>query len=355
MTGEKFRLTQLSSMGGCASKFSPGKLAEVLQHLKVATGQDAQEDENLLVGFGTSDDAGVYRIAPDYALIQTLDFFTPIVDDPYTFGAIAATNALSDVYAMGGTPLTGMDIACFSPGVPSEILAEILRGGYEKIREAGAVLVGGHTVSDKEVKFGVSVTGHIHPDNVMTNAGAKAGDVLILTKKIGAGILTTAFKHDAIAEDGLAQACASMTTLNRGASLAMQAVGAHACTDVTGFGLLGHLAEMMIGSNTACRLHADAVPFFDGVFDLIGKEEVPGGAYNNQKHFGQWVAFSPSVPEPMQIALFDPQTSGGLLIAVESGKADALVQALRDAKTPEAVVLGEVVPAEPGNPHIFVQ
>jgi selenide, water dikinase len=336
----KIRLTQLSSKAGCASKFGPGDLARVLSHLK---DMESTIDPNLIVGIKTSDDAGVYRIAPDYALIQTVDFFTPIVDNPYTFGQIAATNALSDVYAMGGKPLTALNICCFSPGIDAEILADILRGGADKIRESGAVLLGGHTVTDNEIKYGVSVTGFVQPEKVVTNAGAKAGDVLILTKPIGTGILSTAFKNDAINEAGLSQAVQSMTTLNKTASEVMQEIGVHACTDVTGFSILGHTYEMADASAVQCRIFAADIPLMDGIFDLVAQEYIPGGTYANQRHFGQWVSFENEISEQQKMVLFDPQTSGGLLIAIEREKVDRLIAELKKAKVLRAQIVGEVV------------
>lgn len=343
MSGEgKVRLTQLSSKGGCASKFGPGDLSRVLSHLKDI---ESTVDPNLIVGLKTSDDAGVYRIAPDLALIQTVDFFTPIVDDPYTFGLVAATNALSDVYAMGGKPLTALNICCFSVGVESEILAEILRGGVEKILEADAVLLGGHTVTDNEIKYGVSVTGIVHPDKVVTNAGAKPGDVLILTKPIGTGILSTAFKNDSIGEEGLAEAIRSMTTLNKAASEVMQKVGVNACTDVTGFGLTGHLYEMTSASGVQARVFASELPIMDGVFEQIEKEFVPGGAYANRRHFGQWVDFEDGISELYKMVVFDPQTSGGLLISVPEEKAGVMIDELKKQKVLSTQIVGEIIEA----------
>jgi selenide, water dikinase len=337
---EKIRLTKMCSKGGCASKFGPGELATVLSHLK---NLESTVDTNLLVGLKTSDDAGVYRIAPDLALIQTVDFFTPVVDDPYTFGAVAATNALSDVYAMGGKPLTALNICCFSVGVDSGILAEILRGGVDKILEAGAVLLGGHTVTDNEIKYGVSVTGTVHPDKVVTNAGAKAGDVLILTKPIGTGILSTAFKNDAIGEEGFSEAIRSMTTLNKAASEVMQKVGVNACTDVTGFGLTGHLYEMASASGVQARIFAEELPLMDGLLDMIEKEFIPGGVYANRKHFGQWVGFSDKISDSYKMAFFDPQTSGGLLIAVPEEKADELVAGLKEQNVLRTQIIGQIM------------
>jgi selenide, water dikinase len=337
---EKIRLTQLSSMGGCASKFGPGNLANVLSHLRDI---ESTIDPNLMVGLKTSDDAGVYRISSDLALIQTVDFFTPVVDDPYTFGLVAAANALSDVYAMGGKPLTALNICCFSTGVPPEVLAEILRGGVEKIMEAGAVLLGGHTVTDKEIKYGVSVTGTVHPDKVVTNAGAKVGDVLILTKPLGTGILSTAFKNDAIGEEGLAEAIRSMTTLNKAASEAMQKVGVNACTDVTGFGLTGHLYEMASASGVYAKVFSSELTIMAGVIEQIEKENIPGGAFANKKHFGQWVDFDAGVSEFYKIEVFDPQTSGGLLIAVPKSRANELINELIIQKVLCSKIIGEII------------
>ena len=337
---ERIRLTHLSSKAGCASKFGPGDLARVLSHLKDL---ESTVDPNLIVGIKTSDDAGVYRISPDYALIQTVDFFTPIVDDPYSFGQVAATNALSDVYAMGGKPLTALNICCFSTGVDPGVLAEILRGGAEKIIEAGAVLLGGHTVTDNEIKYGVSVTGFVHPGKVVTNAGAKPGDVLVLTKPLGTGILSTAFKNDAIGEEEFMEAVRSMTTLNKAASEVMQEVGVNACTDVTGFSLAGHSYEMASASGVQCRIFASELPFMAGVFEMIEKEFVPGGAYANRRHFGQWLGFKDGVPDVHKMAVFDPQTSGGLLISVGRDKAGILIDGLKKRDVLRAQIVGEVV------------
>lgn len=277
---------------------------------------DQMNDPNLIVGFNKSDDAGVYKISPDLALVQTVDFFTPVVDDPYLYGQIAAANSLSDVYAMGGKPLTVLNIACFSCSLDSSVLADILKGGAQKIKEAGAILLGGHTVTDNEIKYGLSVTGTVDPQRVVTNSGAKPGDVLILTKPIGTGILTTAFKFDMISEEDLKEAAISMSTLNKAASEAMQKIGVHACTDITGFGLLGHGYEMADGSGVELKINSSRVPLMGRVIDLIEKDSVPGGAYSNMHYFSQWVDFEDSITEPQKIALFDPQTSGGLLISV---------------------------------------
>ncbi len=337
---EKIRLTKMSSKAGCASKFGPGDLVKVLSYLKDI---ESTVDPNLIVGLKTADDAGVYKISEDLALIQTVDFFTPIVDDPYTFGQVAATNALSDVYAMGGKPLTALNICCFSTGVDPWVLSEILRGGAEKIAEAGAVLLGGHTVTDNEIKYGVSVTGVVHPQKVYANAGARPGDVLVLTKPLGTGILSTAFKNDAIGEAELQQSIRSMTSLNKGASEAMQRIGANACTDVTGFGITGHLYGMAAASEVNCRLYFSKFPLMEGMLELIGREFIPGGAFSNRKHYGQWVTFKEEISEDQKMACFDPQTSGGLLISVSRDRADALVAELIKEKTLCAQVVGEIV------------
>lgn len=299
-------------------------------------------DPNLIVGLDTSDDAGVYKIKDDYALIQTVDFFTPIVDDPYTFGQIAATNALSDVYAMGGRPLTAMNMACFATCLEPDVLAEILRGGADKIDEAEAVLVGGHTITDKEVKYGLSVTGYVHPDNVLTNSGAEPGDILVITKPIGTGILTTALKKDLITEKELEQVVISMSTLNKSAAIAMTRVGVHACTDITGFGILGHTYELASGSDVKVEMKAAQVPLFDKTIQLIEENAVPGGARSNQSHFGKWINIDDSISDSLETALYDPQTSGGLLISVAEDKAQKLIDELNKEKCLCASIIGRV-------------
>jgi selenide,water dikinase len=304
------------------------------------------KDPNLIVGFEKSDDAGVYQISPELALVQTVDFFTPVVDDPYLYGQIAAANSLSDVYAMGGKPLTVLNIACFSCSLDPAVLAAILRGGAQKIKEAGAILVGGHTVTDNEIKYGLSVTGTVDPKRVVTNSGAKPGDVLILTKPIGTGIITTALKFDAIGEDDLSEAAYVMSTLNRAASEAMQKIGVHACTDITGFGLLGHSYEMAAGSDVRLKIESSKVPLMKSVIELIRKDLVPGGAYNNLNYFGKWVDFDASITKPNRIALFDPQTSGGLLISVPREKTDDLLAELHTKSVEWVEVIGEVLERE---------
>lgn len=326
-------------------------MAQVLRHLKT---KENKLDPNLIVGLDTSDDAGVYKIRDDYALIQTLDFFTPVVDDPYMFGQIAATNALSDVYAMGGIPLTAMNIACFATCLDPEVLAEILRGGADKISESGAVLVGGHTVTDKEVKYGLSVTGHVHPDKVLTNSGAKNSDVLVLTKPIGTGILTTALKKGLISELELEEAVKSMRTLNKGAAIAMERVGVHACTDITGFGLIGHVYELASGSGMKVKIDSSKVPLFHKTMKLIEEKAVPGGARSNMEHFSKWVSVKEHVSKNLKTALYDPQTSGGLLIAVAKDKVDLLINELQAQACLCANVIGEVIRNDDTNVYIEV-
>jgi selenide,water dikinase len=290
----------------------------------------ASADPNLLVGTNTADDAGVYRLSDDLALVQTVDFFAPVVDDPYWFGAIAAANALSDIYAMGGRPLTALNITAFPSGTLSlDVLAEILRGGAEKLREAGVTLVGGHTIEDPEPKYGLAVTGLIHPDRIITNAGARAGDRLVLTKPLGVGIATTAIKRG-VASDALRElVTVQMTTLNRPASEAMLEAGAHAATDITGFGLLGHLGEMALASGLAATIRAGAVPLLPGILELAGQGIVPGGTLSNLEWLGGRVTVDPSIGETLRLALGDAQTSGGLLIAIDPAVESALLEGLR--------------------------
>lgn len=335
------RLTHMSSKAGWASKLSPEDLAQVLCHL-----DDKVKDENLIVGFDKSDDAGVYKISDEIALVQTVDFFTPVVDDPYLYGQIAAANSLSDVYAMGGKPLTALNIACYSCSITPAILAEILNGGANKIKEAGAVLAGGHTVTDKEVKYGLSVTGLIDPSKVITNSSAKPGDVLILTKPLGTGILTTSFKFDLISEEELKEAAKVMSTLNKEASEEMQKIGVNACTDITGFGLLGHSYEMAKGSNVNIQFDSSKINLMDKVIELIKKDSVPGGAYSNKQFFEKWVHFDASIEEAKRIALFDPQTSGGLLISLPEEKAAELLKNINSKSEIKADIIGKVVEAK---------
>lgn len=302
---------------------------------------------DLLVGMNTADDAGVFRISPDTALIQTVDFFTPIVDDPYAFGQIAAANSLSDVYAMGGRPITALNICGFpSDDVPPEMIAEILKGAYEKVAESGALLVGGHSVEDVEPKFGLSVTGVVHPDQVTTNAGAKVGDQLILTKPLGTGLMSDAYQNDELSEDDLLPAIEVMSTLNKVASEQMVALGAQGCTDVTGFGLMGHGLEMAIASGVGFVIRASDVPVFETARKVAENRE-GGGLRRNRAARGAQVHFSNGIDETTQRLMFDPQTSGGLLIALAPKQANVLIKTLQDLSI-DARLIGDVVAEHPG-------
>ena len=300
-------------------------------------------DENVLVGLDRADDAGVYKATDDLALIQTVDFFTPIVDDPYWFGQIAAANALSDVYAMGGTPKTAMNLVAFPvKEMDLSILRSIIQGGIDKLIEASVVLVGGHSIEDKELKYGLSVTGFIHPDRVLTKKNLLDGDRLIITKPLGTGIINTAIKAGMVSDDLIDRTTRLMATLNKAAAEIMSRFEVHACTDVTGFGLLGHLAEMVSGSGKGVRLFADQVPVLSEAFDFAAMGLIPAGAYRNREFREAMVVVSKSVPRNLQDILVDPQTSGGLLISVAAHQADDLVSALRDGGINDAVVIGQV-------------
>jgi len=316
-----------------------------LRHVPVAT------DPRILVDASTRDDAAVIALAPDRAVVATVDFFTPIVDDPYDFGRIAAANAFSDIYAMGATPLVALNLVGWPrDALPFELLGDIVRGGADVAREAGAFVVGGHSIDDPEPKYGMVVIGEVHPQRIVRNAGAKPGDALVLTKPIGTGVLTTALKRDLIAEPDLAPAVAAMTTLNAGAARAMAAVGAgvHAATDVTGFGLLGHLRGMLEASGVAAEISGAAVPVLAHARELVERGAVPGGTQRNLASLADAVTFAPGITQTDRVLLADAQTSGGLLIAVAAERADALAEALRRERTPAAVVLGRVVAGEPG-------
>jgi selenide, water dikinase len=322
------RLTQQVKAGGCASKLAPGSLAAVLSRLP------KQSDPNLLVGFETSDDAGIYRIAPNLALVQTVDFFTPLVDDPFLFGQIAATNALSDVYAMGGRPVSALSIVCFPQDGDLDVLEQIMRGGLAKMGEAGCVVVGGHSVRDAEIKFGYAVTGLIDPDRVFTNTGAVAGDTLILTKPIGTGVITTALKRGLAKPHWVENAAQSMTTLNRAASeIVTGATGVHAMTDVTGFGLMGHSRELALGSGVTIEIVVEDVPRIDGALDAVQLGAIPAGLLANRDFVECLSADQPGsqIAEDLRTLLYDPQTAGGLLISVAPDHADTILSSLRRA------------------------
>jgi selenide,water dikinase len=301
----------------------------------------------MLVGFATGDDAGVYRLTDDLALVQTVDFFTPIVDDPYDFGRIAAANALSDVYAMGGKPLTALNIAAFPvEELGTDVLARILEGGAAVAREAGVTILGGHTVKDDEPKYGLAVTGTIRPDAIVTHAGARPGDLLLLSKPVGTGILATARKRDLIGEEAMLPAIAQMTRLNDRAAAAMVAHGAHAATDITGFGLVGHGGEMARASNVALAIDAHRVPLFPGVLELIERGAVPGGSKDNLAEHAHFAHYAGGVDDALRLALSDAQTSGGLLIAVPPAGAQGILDDLADLDT--VVVIGEVLAGPAG-------
>ena len=313
---------------------------------------------DLLIGLGKADDAAVYRLSDDQALVATVDFFTPIVDDPYAYGAIAAANSLSDVYAMGGRPIFALNIAAFPADLPEDVMAAILRGGAEKVREAGVPIAGGHTIQDKEPKYGLVVLGLVDPRRVLTKGGAQPGDVLVLTKPLGAGVITTALKRDLATEEQVAVATASMLRLNRAASEAALAAGVRAATDVTGFGLLGHASEMLElppsisplgggrageddrveGSVVGFRFYFDRLPWLPGAQELGDAWVYPGGAHNNRQHYGQWVRFDKRLSEAQQTLCFSPETSGGLLMAVPAGEVEGMLGRLE-----QAWVVGEVV------------
>ena len=301
-------------------------------------------DPNLIMGMERSEDAGVYKLRDDLAIVQTVDFFTPIVDDPYTFGQIAVVNALSDVYAKGGRPLTALNIVCFPvKTMDISILREILTGGLNKMREAGVVLVGGHSVEDAELKYGLSVTGVIHPDRVIMNNGAQVGDKLILTKPLGTGIISTALKGGEASEQAVARSVSSMATLNKKASELMLTVDVHACTDITGFGLLGHACEMIEGTDVGMIIHSEAVPYFPEAKEYAEMGMVPGGTTRNRDFRLKMVDIDRNVSKVMVDILFDPQTSGGLLMAVPAPDAEPLVKRMRREGIKEASIIGEVV------------
>ncbi len=304
---------------------------------------------NLIAGIEKMRDAGIYKLTDELAIIQHLDFFTPIVDDPYAFGQIAAANALSDVYAMGGSPLIAMNIVCFPVKTMAiSILRKILAGGLDKMHEAGVILVGGHSVEDHEPKYGLCVTGTIHPARVVFNTGAKAGDRLILTKPLGTGIISTALKGEKADEQAVAKITKSMATLNRKASELMLEVGVNACTDVTGFGLLGHAAAMVEDSDVGMVIYSKSIPFFSEARELAERGYIPGGLQRNREFRIKMVEISRGVPDYLADILFDPQTSGGLLIAVPEPKASLLLERMLKAGIGEATIIGEVVDGPKG-------
>ncbi|HRL14377.1 MAG TPA: selenide, water dikinase SelD, partial [Aggregatilineales bacterium] len=302
---------------------------------------------DLLIGLNEPDDSAVYRISPEVAIISTTDFFPPVVDDPYDFGAIAAANALSDIYAMGGEPIMAINLVAYPDGYGYDLLTEILRGGAEKVRESGAVIAGGHTVTDKEPKYGLSVTGRIHPDRILTKGGARPGDALILSKPLGSGVITTALKNDRADAAHVAAAVAVMKRLNRSAAQAAVAAGVHALTDITGYGLLGHGHEMAHLSGVTLRLHFDALHWIPGARAYADQDIFAGGMRRNQQFYAPWVTLSAALTEAQRGLLYDPQTSGGLLMAVPAEGAPALLASLTAAGD-DARIIGEVVAGEAG-------
>jgi selenide, water dikinase len=312
------KLTSLSHGAGCGCKIGAAELEPLLASLP-----DASRDPAVLVGPGTADDAGVYRLTDELALVHTADFFTPIVDDPYDFGRIAATNALSDVYAMGARPVTALNLVAFSlEELGGDVLRDILRGGADVVAASGAAVVGGHSIDDREPKYGLAVTGVVHPDRVLTNAGGRAGDALVLTKPLGAGAISTAVKRGLAGEEAVARAVAVMTTLNAEGAVAAGAAGAHALTDVTGFGLLGHLHELTRASGVAAEIDAGAVPAIEGALDLLADENaVSGGSRRNAEHAAEFASFADGVDPAPRRLVTDAMTSGGLLAALPPERA----------------------------------
>ena len=346
MSESDIRLTKLAKCAGCGAKVGAGVLAGLLEGIRV------HSDPDLLVGFDRSDDASVYRIGSDLALVQTVDFFPPVHDDPYIFGQIAAANALSDVYAMGGEPKLCLNIMAVPASMPDGVVHRMLRGGCDKVYEAGALITGGHSILDDEPKYGLAVTGFIHPDRIITNSSARPGDILLLTKPLGIGILTTAAKVGLCSEDGAELAVSLMTTLNRSARDVMTRFCVHACTDVTGFGMLGHLCEMAEGSDVEIELAVQDIDVIEEAAALARNGILPEGMYRNRR-------FAESRVDPgrcelaVQDVLYDPQTSGGLLIAVDPADADACLSALRQA-VPSAQRVGVVRPYSGGR-RIFLR
>lgn len=320
--------------GGCTAKLGAGLLSHVLEKLP-----KGKMDENLLVGYDSKDDAAVYKVSEDLAIVQTLDFFPPMVEDPYIFGKIAATNALSDIYAMGGEVKTALNIVCFPENMDLNILGEIMRGGSEKVIEAGGTLAGGHSIADSDVKYGLSVTGIVHPDKIYPNNQGKPGDCLILTKKLGVGIICTANRVGEASKEAMDEAIESMTTLNKYAAQVCKDYEIHACTDVTGFGFLGHLHEMMDG-RLSCHIYASDIPIIKEAVHQADEFMITAGGQKNRNHVGNAVKFE-NISFAMEEILFDPQTAGGLLIVVSAKEAKSLEKKLQDIGLP-AKIVGEI-------------
>lgn len=347
---DSVRLTSMVKAAGCAAKLSPGILDSILR------GLPAPADPNVLVGFGTNDDAGIYQLNENLAIVQTVDFFTPIADDPFVFGKVAATNALSDIYAMGASPISALSLVGFPQKGDTKILEQIIRGGLDKMAEAQCSVIGGHSIRNDDIIFGYSVTGVINPKQIWRNIGARTDDILLFTKSIGTGVLSTATKNDRIEESALNAALASMTTLNRAAAQALRALELrtntdciHAVTDVTGFSLLGHAREMALGDPAAglqpvsLEINYQSVPLLPGALDAVRAGMIPGGLNNNRDFIGDCVAFAANIPEENRVLLFDPQTAGGLLVAVAPNFLELAVELLH-AQGVTAARIGRVIP-----------
>ena len=343
------RLTQLAKRAGCAAKQPPGYLLPLLKSLPAIT------DPNVLVGTATADDAAVYKLNDELALVLTTDFFTPIVDGPYDFGAVAAANALSDVYAMGGTPLTALSIVGFpDAALPPEVLVEILRGAADKAAEAGIAIVGGHTIKSEEPIFGLAVVGTVAPGRVLANDKAEPGDVLILTKPLGLGIITTAAKNGEDTLGAIPTALQVMTALNRAAAEVITRVGAHALTDITGFGLLGHLRNLVVASGVGARVYLDRVPVLPAAWQYVRAGIAPGGTHANHRFLSDWVNYGADLSKEDQLVLCDAQTSGGLLAAVAPDQAPTMIESLHARGVTEAAVIGTIV-ASPSQRIVVVR
>ncbi|MBQ8620275.1 MAG: selenide, water dikinase SelD [Clostridia bacterium] len=340
------KLTKLAQCAGCGAKVGAGTLARMLEGFKT------HQDPRLIVGYDKSDDASVYVLDDNTALVQTTDFFPPIVDDPYLYGQIAAANALSDVYAMGGEPRLALNILCLAKDMDDHTVQEILRGGYDKAYEAGAIITGGHTIQGAEPIYGLAVSGFVHPKKVLTNSGAQPGDVLILTKPLGIGILTTAAKADLVEPDVLERIYCQMATLNKTARDIMVKYPAHCCTDVTGFALLGHCCEMAQGSGSSVHLRAEDIPFHPEAYELAEMGFIPAGAYRNRAFAEAHVHAAQSISRAMQDICYDPHTSGGLLMAIPQAYAKACLAELKSA-IPQAAIVGYVT--ERGEAAIYLE
>ncbi len=330
-------LLKLVDQGGCSAKLSAGELEKALADLPKIS------HPNLLVDIETHDDGGVYKINDDYAIIQTTDFFPPVCSDPYDFGKVAAANALSDIYAMGGRVITAMNLVLYPENQPLEYLKEILRGGQEKVTEAGGVMMGGHTITDEIPIYGLAVTGHVHPEKIITNNAAKPGDMLILTKPIGTGVIISAWKNGLIDEKLYRQAIDSMSLLNKAGAEIMQDADIKCATDVTGFGLGGHALKMAAGSDVSIHLNTAKIPVFDQIIELIDMGVIPGASFRNMDFVGEQCVFNDNLDYNHKIVLFDAQTSGGLLMCVDQNKADAILSKLQASGYPASTIIGEAI------------